>query len=814
MRFWETFERVFKHVEIPAEHLPIVRGEQITAFKKALPFGVGATLVNAIIVITCAAFTEATINLWIWSAIMLITTGVGVPAAYQAHKSKKTVYPRPARDMRKPLQSAAAIGLSWSLGLILLMPGAPATQQMLMTTVCAGMMCGGAYIFSTVPRAAVTFVATIALGFVIAVTLSGLSGGAIALIALLVCYSLVMFHASYWNYTNYARAWLQQIELNSQKIELGNQNEVINLLLKDFEETASDCLWETDGDQNLMHLSEELAARLNIDAAHPMPHKIADLLIQGGADEHDIIRLINEAAEESFFKDYMLRLKTASGDRWLSFSGKRKESGGYRGVVADVTDAQEAEAKIRHLAHFDGLTGLANREQLKLELAAAFETERNTGEAFAMLCLDLDRFKIINDAHGHMVGDAVLTVSADRMQACLGKGDVAARVGGDEFTVLKRANNSLEDVISFAENIIKVLEEPIKIDDLVVQVSASVGISLCPEHGKSANDLLKNADLALYRAKQNGRAQVCVFEQDMDDEASQRRALESDLREAIREGQFRLFFQPLVDSITRKAVGFEALLRWEHPERGLVRPEEFIGVAEKTGMISNIGEWVIREALNEAACWTDEQSVSVNLSPLQVKSPTLMPCVINALASSGVAPNRLEFEITESVLLDDSDNSLKTLHELHEMGIRISLDDFGTGYSSLSYLSSFPFDKIKIDKSFVQSIGDSTECRAIVRAVTGLAGSLGMRSTAEGLETQEQIDGVMAEGCSELQGFYFSKPQSAETLEKAGLLRRKTAPARSRNSVDQLSPSPSKDGDTVSENGETNPSAKPDRTGS
>ncbi len=814
MQFWKAFERIFKHVEIPAEHLPIVRGEQIAAFKKALPFGVGATLINALIVIIYAMLHEPTVNLWIWSAIMMITTGIGVPAAYKAYKSEKVIFPRPEKHMRRPLQSAAAIGSSWAIGLILLMPGAPQTQQLLMTTVCAGMMCGGAYIFSTVPRAAVTFVATIAAGFAIAVTLSGLSNGTFALIALLISYSLVMFHASYWNYSNYVRAWLQQIELNSQKIELGNQNEVINLLLKDFEETASDCLWETDENQNLLHLSEELAARLNIDASLSVPQKISDLLVQGGAEEHDVLHIIHEASEEAFFRDYMLRLKTDFGDRWLSFSGKRKASGGYRGVVADVTDAQEAEAQIRHLAHFDGLTGLANREQLKLELATAFEAERDTGEAFAMLCLDLDRFKIINDAHGHLVGDAVLIASADRMRACLDQGDVAARVGGDEFTVLRRKGGGVEDAIVLAEKIIKALEQPIRVNDLIVQISTSIGISMCPEHGTSANELLKNADLALYRAKQSGRAQVCVFEQGMDDEASQRRAIEADLREAIREGQFRLFFQPLVDGVSRKAVGFEALLRWDHPECGVIGPEDFIGVAEKTGMISTIGEWVIREALNEAACWEDEQSVSVNLSPLQVKSPTLMSCVINALASTGVAPSRLEFEITESVLLDDSDNSLKTLHELHEMGIRISLDDFGTGYSSLSYLSSFPFDKIKIDKSFVQSIGDSTECRAIVRAVAGLAGSLGMRSTAEGLETQEQIDSVMAEGCSELQGFYFSRPQSAETLEKAGLLRRRPDQKRPPESISRLASPPPEDRIRSLDKKVGMPSAKSGKTGS
>lgn len=774
MGFLKAVTRFLDREIIAPEHLPIVRGEQISAFKKALPFGICATFINATIIsgYVLVFGSGPGWNVWLWAGIMALTLGVGIPAAYKAHKSKKDIYPRPAKDMRKPLISASAISLSWAIGLVLLIPGAPDAQQFLLTTVCAGMMCGGAYIFSTVPRAAVIFVSTIAAGFAVSQVLNGLTGGTVALILLLLCYTFVMICAAFWNYTNYVRAWLQQIELNAQKAELGHQYEVINLLLKDFEQTASDHLWETDKDANLLRLSDDLAGRLNISADTPMPKKFAALLEKGGAEAHDVMHIFNEAAATSFFRDYIIRIKTDNGDRWLSFSGKRKQDGGYRGVVADITDAQVAEAKIRYLAHYDGLTGLANRHQLRLDIAIALQDREEKGEGFAILCLDLDRFKIVNDAHGHLAGDQVLSTCAERMRACIESDNIAARVGGDEFIILQRNKGSARDAQALANKIIAAIEKPIEINDLIVQISASIGISLCPQNGVDANTLLKSADLALYRAKQDGRARFCFFEQHMDDTASERRAVEADLRIAIREGQFRLFFQPLVDGLTRRAVGFEALLRWEHPERGIIVPEEFINIAEQTGMISVIGEWVIREALKEASCWTDGQSISINLSPLQVKSPTLVSCVINALASTGVAPSRLEFEITESVLLDESESSLRTLRELHDLGIRISLDDFGTGYSSLSYLSSFPFDKIKIDKSFVQAIGDSNECRAIVRAVAGLAQSLGMRSTAEGLETQEQIESVLAEGCSELQGFYFSKPQSAETLEEAGLLRR------------------------------------------
>lgn len=772
MKAFNLIAKWFNSVETPTEHAALVRGEQIEAFKKALPVGLIATAANASIIIGFCLLNGGGWPIAIWATAIVITIAIGIPAAINAYKSQKVPRPRPRSHLRRSLKSSVLFGFVWALGAILLLPGASVTQQILITTVSAGMMCGGAYIFSTVPRAALAFVGIIATGFGIGIVMSDFGRGTLAIILLLVSYTLFMFKSAYWNYSNYVRAWLQQIELNEQKAELGQQNDVINLLLKDFEQTASDCLWETNADAELLRINEALAERLNIPLDSELPSSFANLLISGGADKQETLHIFGVAANNTFFRDLLLPLKTDDGERWLSFSGKRKADDGYRGVVADVTDARKAEEQIRHMAHFDSLTELANRDQLSIEIDDALETSETDDKGFALLYLDLDRFKLINDAHGHQFGDEVLVACADRMRRCIGDRDVAARVGGDEFTIVQRGGGHKKSAEMLAQRLIKALERPIQIGDLTVQISASVGVALCPRDGKNTDELMKRADLALYRAKNAGRACVCFFESNMDEEASERREIETDLRTAIREGQFKLFYQPLVDGQSKEAIGFEALLRWKHPTRGLVAPENFIGIAEQTGMITHIGEWVIREALQEAACWPDEQGISINLSPIQVKSSKLLPTVVNALAASGIAPERLEFEITESVLLDDSDASLKTLQEIHKLGVRISLDDFGTGYSSLSYLRSFPFDKIKIDKSFVQSIGDSTECRAIVRAVASLADSLGMRSTAEGLETKEQIDSVMAEGCTELQGFFFSEPLSAETLEKTGILRR------------------------------------------
>jgi diguanylate cyclase (GGDEF)-like protein len=380
------------------------------------------------------------------------------------------------------------------------------------------------------------------------------------------------------------------------------------------------------------------------------------------------------------------------------------------------------------------------------------------GEPVALLCLDLDRFKAVNDTLGHHVGDALLKEVAARLRSSLRESDTVARCGGDEFAIVQVGSGQPGGATQLADRIIEIVSAPFEIDGHRVGVGTSIGISVAPNDGCDPDQVLRNADLALYRAKTEGRGQHRFFAPDMDEQVRRRRNLELDLRNALANGEFQLAYQPLVTAASGAVTGFEALLRWHHPARGLVMPSDFIPVAEEIGVIASIGEWVLHEACAAAAEWPDDIRIAVNLSPAQFRGGDLVRTVAAALSASGLAAVRLELEITEGVLLADAKSTLAILHELRDLGVRIAMDDFGTGYSSFSYLRTFPFDKIKIDQSFVRDIGSDNESIAIVRAVTSLGRSLGISTTAEGIETAEQMAHLRAEGCTELQGYLLGRP--------------------------------------------------------
>jgi diguanylate cyclase (GGDEF)-like protein len=425
---------------------------------------------------------------------------------------------------------------------------------------------------------------------------------------------------------------------------------------------------------------------------------------------------------------------------------------------------REAEM-VNHLACHDALTGLANRLSFRNEAEHELRRARR-GEEFALLYLDLDRFKDVNDTLGHPVGDALLREVARRLQAESREVDTVARLGGDEFAVVQAGVKQPHAAQVLATRFIEALGQPYLIDGHHVVIGVSIGIALAGETGiaTDADTLMRNADLALYRAKQDGRGKLRFFDPDMDAQAQARHKLEMDLRQALDQGQFELYFQPLVSLQDRRISGFEALLRWHHPSRGLVPPAEFIPLAEEIGLIVPIGEWVLRVACTEAANWVEGSGraealrVAVNVSAVQFTDGTLVETVAKALAHSGLPAARLELEITESVLLHDVERTLIMLHELKSLGVHISMDDFGTGYSSLSYLRRFPFDKIKIDQSFVRNLADGEESGAIIRAVVALGASLRISTLAEGVETQEQLEHLIANGCAEVQGYFFSPP--------------------------------------------------------
>jgi diguanylate cyclase (GGDEF)-like protein len=429
--------------------------------------------------------------------------------------------------------------------------------------------------------------------------------------------------------------------------------------------------------------------------------------------------------------------------------------GGWVATHEDITARRQAETHVAYLASHDPLTDLPNRTLFhsKLEIALS---GLSRGKSLAVHSLDLDRFKDVNDTLGHPIGDALLKEVARRLQAGLRDGDLVARLGGDEFAVIQMDLERPEASGDLAQRMIQSIGAPYLIDGHHIQVGASVGVTISPADGVNVDQLLKNADMALYRAKSQGRATYSFFEQEMDIRLQARRLLEKELHGALENSQFEVYYQPLFNILDDKICGFEALLRWHHPKRGMVPPDEFIPLAEETGLIVQIGDWVLRQACSAAANWPTAIKLAVNLSPVQFKSRGLLESVLGALAAGGLSPDRLELEITEAVLLQKGETTLATLHKLRSLGVGIAMDDFGTGYSSLSYLRSFPFDKIKIDRSFVQNLSSGGDASAIVRTVTRLAKDLGMTSTAEGVETREDLDFLRENGCTEIQGYLIS----------------------------------------------------------
>lgn len=435
--------------------------------------------------------------------------------------------------------------------------------------------------------------------------------------------------------------------------------------------------------------------------------------------------------------------------------------GGIVRTFTDVTSRRAAERKIAHLAQHDALTNLPNRALLRNRLDAAIARNQRSAEAFAVLCIDLDEFKAVNDSMGHPVGDDLLDQVAKRLLANVRAEDTVARLGGDEFVVIQTGLEQPIGATALAERLVASLSRPFSIAGAQICIGASVGISTAPVDGLEAELLLRNADLALYRAKADGGRTFRLFEPAMDDAVKAQRALVADLREAVPNGELNLNFQPIVDVVTREVVAFEALVRWQSPKRGVVPPDVFIPAAENTGLIVPIGEWVLRHACQEAASWPASVRVAVNVSAAQLKGPAFVQTVVSALGASGLEASRLELEITESVIMQESDVSVKILHQLRNLGVRISMDDFGTGYSSLSYLRSFPFDKIKIDRSFIRELVGNADCAAIVKAIVGLGRHMEIRTTAEGVETVEQLAALQALGCSEAQGYFISAPKPA-----------------------------------------------------
>ncbi|WP_339481577.1 bifunctional diguanylate cyclase/phosphodiesterase [Pseudomonas sivasensis] len=532
---------------------------------------------------------------------------------------------------------------------------------------------------------------------------------------------------------------------------------------RDVVEASSDWVWEINGDWRFTYLSERFESVTGLTRDAWIGAAMNDLL---GTEDGLLSQWLCTPGRRPDLSVQCLYVDAQGQERTTRLSARKMPCGGFRGTATDVTEEVEARRRIEFLSQHDALTGLPNRTRLQAFLDAKLKTLPLLEQPLVMLSLDLDRFKPVNDLLGHAAGDRVLNEVSSRLTDCVRHGDLVARVGGDEFVLILSDAGTQDDVENFCKRLIVSLERAIRIDEQEVFISASIGIALAPNDAGNVTEMLRYADIALYEAKSAGRNTWRFYSGEMNARIIERRRLESDLRYGIKHGELRLHFQPRYRIADGQMVGAEALVRWQHPERGLIAPDTFIPIAEESGLILSLSDWVLETACACAAQWPDALFVSVNLSPTEFKRGNLMERVRHALQASGIEPARVELEITESVMLEDAVGALDVMRALKQLGIRIAMDDFGTGYSSLSYLRAFPFDGLKIDRSFLTRLEDSEDDQAIIHAIVGLGRALALTVTAEGIETAEHLAMLKAVACDEGQGYFLSRPLDIDAFNR------------------------------------------------
>lgn len=667
---------------------------------------------------------------------------------------------RSAKIMNAYALSSLWLGLTMGIACALFFAQVSHGDQLLLATSGVAQIAAAAYTMRTLVRSAVIFIAAQASGLIIGLAQLGEFDELAAIVVVLVASGLLI------RMTFMARDLFVTRILADR--ELAATTRTVKLLLNEYQESGSDWLFELDSQRRIVGACKRFASAAGQTAEQLEGAAFLSLFAADGARS----ALSSAIVERRPIRSVIVALgNPVEGEaRWWSISGRPCHLGEgvvYRGVISDITERRHAEHRAQHMAHFDTLTGLPNRTLFDSGLESLVST-RKRGEHIALLLLDVDHFKSINDMHGHPVGDAFLCALGQRLTDCVqtsglgGSHPLIARLGGDEFAIVVSGDDAPDHAVRLAGCLLSAMAEPFQIDRHELHSGVSIGIALAPFHAGSKEQLVSYADMALHAAKERGRGDWEMFEPDMDAQLHERHTLARDLRHAVARGELRLFLQPLVDATSEARTGYEALLRWQHPERGLVSPDRFIPIAEETGLIVPIGEWVIRTALHEAARWQDGETIAINLSPVQIQSAGLLQLVVSALAESGVAPGRVEFEITESVLLENSQANLDVLKRLQSLGVKIALDDFGTGHASLNYLLTFPFDKIKIDRSFVSDLATREESRAIVGAVIALANQLGMCTLAEGVEERVQLEQLRHDGCRMVQGWLFGKALPSE----------------------------------------------------
>lgn len=760
-RYKGLFDKFVGLEKADAQLLGQVRAQQIGAIVRTAPVMMAANLVLAGALMLMSAQNNVSTAQWIWLICLALICALGIRPWLRSRKAVARKY-APPKTIRRAAIHAGSLGLTWGIAPALFYGAGDAAVLSTLAVGVTGLTCASGFVLATIPQAALAFLLPILAGSLFLFAVQGTLLAA-TLAVLLVTYLVVVLTAGVSQARMFSRSLMVSATVEDQK-------KTISLLLKDFETHSSDWLWETDDKMNIIRPSERFAqasgrSQMEIDG---MP--LLELLGADLENAHPALGVILNSMERHLnFTEIEAPIHQLGEQHWWALTGMAELSPsgafiGYHGVGSDVTFEKKADERISFLAHNDALTGLLNRAHFTEMLNQTVSRLERYGAPFALMFLDLDHFKTVNDTRGHPVGDRLLVEVSKRLKTLVPPNTILARLGGDEFAIILNKVAKSLDVEPLAQSIVSGLSEPFNIDGETINIGASVGIAIAPRHGTRSDQLLRNVDLALYRAKDSGRSAFRFFELSMDSQARERRALEFDLKSALQNDEFVLYYHPLIGAESNSPTGFEALLRWNHPIRGVISPAEFIPIAENSGLIKAIGDWALEEACMMAATWPDHLTIAVNLSAPQFDNARIVDTVKRSLQQSGLAPHRLELEITESLLIDHPDDVIAILEQLRAIGVCIAMDDFGTGYSSLSYLLKFPYDKIKIDKSFISAIETDRAACDVLRTIGALAKTLNMRVTAEGVETVEQVEFLRAIACDQLQGFYFARPLKEHEL--------------------------------------------------
>ena len=728
--------------------------QQLRSVARMTPAMLAVSLVVAAVFLT---LTWQTIHFWPILAAVSAIILLGVHGTYLAFtRVPKTTEGHPRGPVIRTITYAALLGGLWGVVLYML-PVEDPTIRGAATIGFGGLLCVSMMILVHYPQALAAFIIPLVVGALGPVLSLDSMPDVWVHATLLVGFALVMVVVT----LNHAAAFAAH---RASEALVQEKGEIIGLLLREFEQSASDWIWGIDADGAINRMSAGFTAATGV----------AEDALQG-ADFVHFLRCITppddplmahverDMQKRQTFRDIELRVTADGRECWWSLTGKPAfdETGNYLGYIgtgSDVTGRKVAERRITMLAHHDPMTGLLNRTKFTEQLNSCVARLERHGTPFSLMFLDLDQFKSVNDNHGHLAGDRVLTQVARRIQDLVRENDLAARLGGDEFAIILPNDCNVDHLGRLAMRLIEEIKLPIALDGDHVSIGVSVGVAMAPMNGTGADEILRHADMALYRAKAEGRSVFRFFESQMDAEARDRRQLEAELQDAVHKDELVLYYQPQVSADDATPTGFEALIRWNHPVRGLVPPAEFIPIAEQSNLIVDIGDWTIVQACLAAADWPDHLTVAVNLSARHFRRSDISVVVKHALAVSGLAAERLEIEITEGLLMENLAEVIDKLGELRSLGVTIAMDDFGTGYSSLSYLLKFPFDKIKIDRSFVNASGDDEVARDFLKAIASLGKTLRLKITAEGVETRAQAEFLAGIACHQLQGFFFSRP--------------------------------------------------------